>query len=233
MIHESMRHLVYCLAVILSCPGAGASHPLIAGIANPSPSLLKTCIEQLARAARGGALITPDQLRDMEEAVQLLEQSQSGKAMDPTLACGSWNQIFCDNPGAGIVSGNGWSSRRKLMGPLSGKVTQIVSPGESGLPSRYQQRAALASGVLLEARLSASIVELYPPSRGSGLAWDVTFETFGWSTLRGALPLRRRQLPPGGGGKWRTTYLDESWRVMRAGSRRAEGKESLYVLRRC
>ena len=39
------------------------------------------------------------------------------------------------------------------------------------------------------------------------------------------------QLPPGRGGEWRTTYVDERWRVMRAGNRR-DDKESLYVLRR-
>lgn len=227
-----MRHHLNAMLVILSCAGAFATHPLIAGTTNPSPPLLKACIEQLACDARGGAHVTPELLSDMNEAVQLLEASQSSVGMDATLACGSWNQIFCDNPGGGIVSGNGRTSRRKMVGPISGRVTQIIHPDELGLPCRYEQRAAFMSGLALEARLTASIVPLDQARGQSELAWDVTFESFGWGSLRGAIPLRRRDLPPGGGGKWRNTFLDENWRVMRAGSRRADGKESLYVLRR-
>ena len=190
---------------------------------------LTSRIAQLARETAGGARSTAAQAAAIEEAVQSLEKTQLTQALDPAAACGVWSQLYCDNPAAGTVAGDGRSSRRQLIGPISGRVTQrVLANASGGMPSRYEQRATAGKG-LLEARLEATIVQT--PYAGAGpLVWTVAFETFAWRWL--GVPLRSRRLPPGRGGEWRTTYLDDEWRVMRAGSMRGDGAESLYVLRR-
>ena len=92
----------------------------------------------------------------------------------------------------------------------------------------YAQRARagpLAFG--LQAMMRASVAPQI-----DGVTWDVSFETFQWSLLNGRLPLRPpAKLPPGSGGQWRTTYLDEDMRVLRAQSSRG-GPPTTYLLRK-
>ena len=191
----------------------------------PHPLLLQTHIQRLAAQVRGGAAAAPAQAAEMEALVQLLESQPSDDGAAAT--CGTWDQIYCDNPGAGTTWGNGRTSRRRLIGPITGRVTQVVMPDDSGMPSTYQQRATFGR-IMLEARLDASVdVDADEPT-----TWSVEFQRFSWR-LGTLLPMRSRAMPPGRGGTWRNTYVSREWRVMRAGNRqRGDGKESLYVLRR-
>lgn len=198
---------------------------------DPHPLLLRTCIERLARDTNGGASAGSAEAATMEAVVQALEATQATTALDPDLLAGTWNQIYTNNPAGGTVAGDGQTSRRSMIGPVSGRVTQIVRlPEDAGTSGRYTQRAAAGRG-LLEARLDAALEPLPYPGQGP-LAWSVSFETFSWRALWRVLPLRARELGGKGGGEWRHTYVDANWRVMRAANRRGDGQETLYVLRR-
>ena len=84
-----------------------------------------------------------------EELIQLLEAYgneqpvRNWAARGPTLA-GAWEQIYTDNvKGSGTVKGNGSWSRRKLIGPLSGRVLQIIDyeePFGREIPPKFSYR---------------------------------------------------------------------------------------------
>ena len=160
----------------------------------------------------------------MAELIRSLEESQPSPSA--ALTIGIWNQVYCDNLSGGITWGDGQSSRRKLIGRVTGRVTQRVlsDSADDDLPSAYEQRATFGRG-LLEARLVASVT----PKTENPLVWSVDFETFSWRAA--GIRTKSSRLPPGRGGEWRTTYVDQGWRVMRAGNRR-DDQESTYVLRR-
>ena len=196
-------------------------------LATPAPRTLIAQIESLSKEVRGGAAATPAQTAEMARLVSLLEESQPREARSAAACQGTWSQIYCDNPAAGTTWGDGKTSRRKMIGRITGRVTQVVLPDEAGLTTSYQQRATFGR-VLLEARL----VAIVQPQPEDDCTWSVDFESFSWRAAGGLLPLRSRPMPPGRGGTWRNTYADETCRVMRAGNRRGDGKETLYVLRR-
>jgi len=123
------------------------------------------------------------------------------------------------------VWGNGRFSRRTLKGPISGRVQQVVRYTAQPLRFEYAQRARARLFLGLQAELRATV-----DPQPDGVTWEVAFSDFGWSLLFGRLPLRRRKkLPPGGGGQWRTTYLDENTRILRSQGRRS-GPPTTYVL---
>ena len=90
---------------------------------------MKEALVTLAAATTGGATATD---ADRAEAAALLALLEA--AAEPTgtwaqradLIEGTWEQIWTDNPQSGTVWGNGRSSRRKLKGPISGRVVQII-----------------------------------------------------------------------------------------------------------
>ena len=101
----------------------------------------------------------------------------------PALA-GVWEQIYTDNPNAGTVAGDGKSSRRKMLGPLSGRVQQLINYEAETEEFTYVQRARSYVALGLQAELRTT-VEAQP----DGQSWSVAFDTFGWSLLGGRLPL--------------------------------------------
>ena len=103
----------------------------------------------------------------------------------------------------------------------------MTSDEISHASSKYSQRARARRLLLgLQAEMRAS-VEAQP----DGVTWTVTFDEMRWSILNGRLTLRKRKLPPGGGGEWRTTYLDRDTRILRSRSSRG-GPPTMYVLRK-
>ena len=144
----------------------------------------------------------------------------------PALA-GVWEQIYTDNPNAGTVAGDGKSSRRKMLGPLSGRVQQLINYEAETEEFTYVQRARSYVALGLQAELRTT-VEAQP----DGQSWSVAFDTFGWSLLGGRLPLRCKALPEGRGGTWLTTYLDFDTRVMKAYSAGRDGPPTTYFLKR-
>ena len=91
------------------------------------PLLLKTYIAQCAKETNGGATATPAERAEMSALVSMLEESAATKPWDCSqLACGTWEQCYTDNPRGGVVAADGYSSKRKLIGPIKGTITQCV-----------------------------------------------------------------------------------------------------------
>ena len=212
--------------------------PFIASCRSPHPLVIKQSLASIAARTTGGANASPSDVLASEELIQLLEAYGSEQpvrnwaARGPTLA-GEWEQIYTDNvKGSGTVKGNGSWSRRKLIGPLSGRVLQIIDyeePFGREIPPKfaYRQRARGRKRALgLQAEMSASI-----EPQDDGITWRVSFEEFAWSLFYGRLTLRKRSLPEGSGGTWKTTYLDADTRVLRSENNRG-GAPTVYLLRR-
>ena len=198
---------------------------------NPHPLPLKQAITQLAADTAGGVTESEADAAEMAELICLLEKAASGAQPSwetrVPLMVGSWDQIYTDNPQAGTVWGNGFKSRRKLKGPISGRVLQLI---EHKPPDgfTYAQRARSWFALGLQAEMRAS-VEAQP----DGVTWRLSFDSFGWSLFGGRLRLQPpKALPPGSGGLWRTTYLDHDTRILRSQSSRG-GNPTCYVLRKC
>ena len=194
-----------------------------------SPGAIKEAISQLAATTTGGASATVAGAAEAATLVAELEGSRGGierPALSPSMD-GRWEQVYTDNSRSGTVWADGTSSRRQLVGPLAGRVEHVVVLGDGDGFPKYAQRVrgpAIALGLGAEMRASVA-------PQDDGVTWEVTFDEVRWSLFRGILPLFRRALPPGGGGLWRTSYLDRDTRVLRAQSKRG-GAPTLYVLRR-
>ena len=206
----------------------------LAAAREPHPMPLKAALVDLAAKTRGGARATAQDAADAAVLIEKLELcgGVEGDWADrgPAMA-GVWEQIYTDNPNAGTVAGDGKSSRRKMLGPLSGRVQQLINyevSAETGLEEfTYVQRARSYVALGLQAELRTT-VEAQP----DGQSWSVAFDTFGWSLLGGRLPLRCKALPEGRGGTWLTTYLDVDTRVMKAYSAGRDGPPTTYFLKR-
>ena len=202
---------------------------------SPHPLLLKQALAGLAARTNGGAAATDTDAAEAEVLIQLLEargkKAPSWEARGPLIK-GSWDQAYTDNPNAGTTKATGGMARRRLVGPFSGRVQQLIvyeEPFGREIPAKftYSQRARGSWRSLgLQAELRTS-VEPKPDAE----TWEVRFESMTWSLLNGRLRLRERPLPPGAGGVWRTTYLDHDTRVLRAQSSRG-GRPTTYVLRK-
>lgn len=199
------------------------------GATPPQPLALKQALVALSRSTDGGARATDADAAEAADLIKLLE-SAAGPASSWADRAGqiegAWDQVYTDNPQAGTVWSDGRRSRRRLLGPLSGRVQQVITVDAELLHFAYAQRATARLFLGLQAEMRAN-VEAEP----DGVTWKVAFEDFGWSLLGGRVPLRRRKLPPGSGGVWRTTYLDADTRILRTQSSRG-GPPTVYVLRR-
>ena len=206
----------------------------LSGMKSPHPLPIKQAIAGLAAKTQGGSSASEEDFAEAAVLVSLLEAAsgpqRSWAARGPIIE-GEWDQIFTDNANAGTIDGDGTQSRRKLKGPISGRVQQVIEydePFGREIPPKfkYAQRARARYALGLQAEMRAS-VEAQP----DGITWAVTFDTLTWSILGGRLTLRTRKLPPGGGGEWRTTYLDSDTRILRSKSSRG-GPLTTYVLRK-
>lgn len=221
--------------------GGGGVAAGLAGLLPVTP--IKQQMWTLAAATRGGADADEAQAAEMERLVAQLEARSEERRVecgDPSASAerdgaltadealdGEWDQVYCSNPKGGVVWSDGRTARRQLLGPLSGRVTQLVDSAAGS----YKQRVELKLlGVpLLRAELDADIRPAAAADANAVAAWDVKFSRL---TLRAGalLPLRARSAE-GYAGCWTHTYLDEDTRVMR--TRRLEGGgEWVYVLRR-
>ena len=224
----------FALAAVALAPSVSPSLRWLAAAREPHPMPLKAALVDLAARTRGGARATAQDAADAAVLIEKLELcggiegdwAERGPAM-----AGVWEQIYTDNPNAGTVAGDGKSSRRKMLGPLSGRVQQLINyevSAETGLEEfTYVQRARSYVALGLQAELRTT-VEAQP----DGQSWSVAFDTFGWSLLGGRLPLRCKALPEGRGGTWLTTYLDFDTRVMKAYSAGRDGPPTTYFLKR-
>ena len=180
---------------------------LLTIVLSPSPAL-ETLKQQLSAGAAAAA-----PRAEMAALVRELEQQNpTPRPARSPLLDGQWDQVWTDNERAGVKRATGaWSSRR-LLGPITGRIT-IGSGG-----GVHTQRVARGP---LRAELRARY-ELLDDKE-----WDVTFEqlVFGLS----GVPLLKKKVQ-GGGGRWRHTFVDEDTRVMRVSNRRG-GPDSTYVLR--
>ena len=194
-------------------------------VRSPHPLPLKQALVAISRATAGGATASTESAAEAAELISLLERTAdipSWETRGP-LMDGAWDQIYTDNPQGGTVWSDGTSARRRLIGPVSGRVLQMISfnaPDTFAYAQRARSRLALG----LQAEMRASVA-----AQLDGVTWAVTFEEFTWSLLGGRLPLRRRKLPPGSGGEWRTTFVDSDTRVLRSQSNRG-GAPTTYVL---
>lgn len=154
----------------------------------------------------------------MEVLASLLEQSDPGlepAAVGASVLDGEWDQIYTSNS-FGITSGNGKWTKRELLGPLRGRVTQLVDSGRGEYRQRIQTRAGLVRGQLLA---SFTAVDMR--------TWSVEFKKFTVSVLR--VPLRWRAASYQ--GTWTHTYVDANTRIMRT-ARASGGGDFLFILRR-
>ena len=174
-------------------------------------------IIDLAACTNGGGTATAEEAAEMEVLASLLEQSDPGlePAATGTMLDGEWDQIYTSNA-FGITAGNGMWTKRELVGPLRGRVTQLVDSGRGEYRQRIQTRAGLVRGQLL-----ASFTAVDTQS------WAVTFKKFTVSVLR--VPLRWRAASYQ--GTWTHTYVDADTRIMRT-ARATGGGEFLFILRR-
>lgn len=183
----------------------------------PHPLRLKSAISDLAKETDGGGSATPEQAAEMELMVQMLEEQNPSPAPCESAALmdGEWNQLYTSNA-IGITYGDGNSMRRKLLGRLTGRVSQLISL-EKGL---YRQR--IECWPVLRGQLRASFTVASPTT------WDVSFRRFTLSALT-LVPFRWRKAEYR--GVWTHTYLDSDTRVMRT-RREGGGGEFYFVLRR-
>jgi pimeloyl-ACP methyl ester carboxylesterase len=195
-----------------------------------SPAEIKERIWALARATQGGAHISDAEGAEMRRLVSQLESlNPTARAASSPLMEGEWDQIYTDNPGGGVVDGDGRTARRQLIGPLSGRITQQVSLGEGAY--RQRVRAKLLGVLPVCAELLA---EVEPEGETT---WRVRFDTFALAVA--GQPLRRKGTS-GYTGMWTHTYLDGDTRVMRTPPRQPNKAEEsqeeelahTFVLRR-
>lgn len=235
-----MTLATFALSVAMTTPARLADVTAPSGAR--SPYVLKQAVSAIAARTKGGAAAT---LEEAAEAALLIEELEGCAEMrggwpsrGPRMA-GAWDQIYTTNKSAGTVSADGTSSRRRLAGPLTGRVQAVVeyaAPeceyGIGATPERtapgftYAQRVRSKLLLGLQAELETSVEAV-----NDGVSWEVSFDSVRWSVLGGRLRLWRRRLPPGGGGRWRTTYLDDDTRIVRTQSRRG-GPPAVYVHRR-
>ena len=215
-----------------------ASSPFLRSCKHPHPLVIKQEICALAAQTNGGATAEGVQATQVDHLISMLEESSGSRPIRNWAArgnamSGTWDQVYTNNTaGAGTVRGNGISSRRRLVGPLSGRVLQVIKyeePFGREIPLKftYAQRACgrkLALG--LQAEMTASVDAL-----DDGITWSVNFEELSWSLLGGRVPLRKRRLPSESGGTWRTTYLDADTRILRSQNNMG-GPPTVYVLRK-
>ena len=199
---------------------------------SPHPLPVKQALRRMAAQTSGGMRASPSQAAEVQALVHLLESAE-GSESRPTwqargsLIAGRWDQIYTDNLKAGTVWASGTSSRRKLVGPISGRILQCIEhKPPNGFTYIQRARSSLAFGLQAEMRASVR-------AEDDGVTWQVSFDSFHWSLLGGWIPLRKpRLLPRESGGEWRTTYVDSDTRIIRALNRRG-GPAVTYVLGRC
>lgn len=145
----------------------------------------------------------------IEELVKCLEKlNPTKKITDSPLLDGVWNLVYTTNEG---------SSAGKV-GPFIGEVTQDIRLSESF----YSNNVKLFNGVL-QASLGASWDVLSPN------LWRVKFLNIKFSLLGSVLSSKSLE---GTTGIWRTSYLDESFRILYAIGGKNTTKENVYILRK-
>lgn len=171
-------------------------------------SALKSKIVDASRGTSNGLKASELQRATIAESVRLLEkQNRVKKIASSPLLNGSWRLIYTTNEG---------SSAGKL-GPLIGEVVQIVDQPQKS----YINKVTLAKGVV-DVSLSASWEEKKPAAVWQVTFLDLKFQLFGLQL--------GRTLFDGVTGIWRTTYLDESMRVLYAIGGKNTVKENIYIL---
>ena len=156
----------------------------------------------------------------MEVLAEMLERQNPCPAptATPSVLDGEWDQIYTDNP-AGITFGNGRLMRRKLLGPFTGRVTQLIDT--SAESAHYRQRIQTWAG-LLRGELRVDVSATSPST------WAVRFDRFTLKVLR--VPVRWRSAAYE--GTWTHTYVDADTRIMRAQRAGGEGAGFMFILRR-
>ena len=215
--------MLLLLAAPLSLVGpklTGPRQTLLYGSVAPHPLRVKQAIFDFAAETNGGSKASERDAAEFQVLAELLESNNSCKAPTGSMAAGAeidgeWYQIYTSNT-MGITYGNGRLMKRKLIGPLSGRVTQLVDTSFGTYRQRIQTRLGLVRG-----QLDAEFTPV------DAFTWAVTFTRFTVSAFR--LPLRSRAAEYQ--GEWTHTYVDANTRIMRT-KRAAGGGEFLFVLRR-
>ena len=180
------------------------------------PLAIKAAMVCLAKETRGGAAATAVEAAEMETLACMLEaRNPTPEPAGSALLNGAWDQIYTSNT-VGITFGDGRSMRRKLLGPLDGRVTQLVDQSRA----LYRQRIEAPPYVRGELRAKFAV--------SGPQTWAVSFRRF---TLKALLWLPVRWRRAEYEGSWTHTYLDGNTRLMRT-RRAGGGGEFLFVLRR-
>ena len=187
--------------------------------AAPIVEELKAKITALAKRTFGGAKADESEAAEMERLIGLLEGLNKPEQEKPAnLVNGEWDQIYTSNTrGPPITYADGKLAKRKMLGPIAGRLTQIISLSDG----TYKQRAQ-AYG-LGRAEMTADLKPI------SATEWDVKFKRFGWSLA--GVPLKSTDTS-GYTGTWTTSFVDEDTRVMRTKRADGEGGEFVFVLKR-
>lgn len=208
------------IAMPLGPPLRGSRQQLLFGSQPPKPLRVNAGITSLAAQTNGGSTATPQQKEEMECLAQMLERQNpcAAPTASPSLLDGEWDQIYTDNP-IGITFGNGRMMRRKLRGPFTGRVTQLIDT--SAASAQYRQRIQTRAG-LLRGELRVDVSATSPST------WTVRFDHFALKVLR--VPVIRRSAAYE--GTWTHTYVDATTRIMRTQRAGAEGAGFMFILRR-
>ena len=224
---QSMLALTAALSIAMAVgsplrgsPLRGSRQQLLLGSQPAHPLRVNAGITWLAAETNGGSTSTPQQKAEMEVLAEMLERQNPCPAptATPSVLDGEWDQIYTDNP-AGITFGNGRLMRRKLLGPFTGRVTQLIDT--SAESAHYRQRIQTWAG-LLRGELRVDVSATSPST------WAVRFDRFTLKVLR--VPVRWRSAAYE--GTWTHTYVDADTRIMRAQRAGGEGAGFMFILRR-
>jgi len=175
-------------------------------------AIRRTAIEDILSLSKGtsnGVRASDATRLKIEELVKCLEKlNPTKKITDSPLLDGVWNLVYTTNEG---------SSAGKV-GPFIGEVTQDIRLSES----YYANNVNLFNGVI-QASLGASWDVL------SSNLWKVKFLNIKFLIFGNTISAKSLE---GTTGVWRTTYLDESFRILYAIGGKNTTKENIYILRK-
>ena len=204
------------IAMPLGPPLRGSRQQLLFGSQPPKPLRVNAGITSLAAQTNGGSTATPQQKEEMECLAQMLERQNpcAAPTASPSLLDGEWDQIYTDNP-IGITFGNGRMMRRKLRGPFTGRVTQLIDT--SAASAQYRQRIQTRAG-LLRGELRVDVSATSPST------WAAS-DHFTLKVLR--VPVLRRSAATRARGRT-LTWTTRIMRTQRVGG----GCRPTFILRR-
>ena len=170
------------------------------------PLVLKQTIADLAAGKKNGLKCTPAEAGELDEIICMLEaQNPTTAPAESPLLDGTWKLLYTTTKGG---------SAGKL-GPLTGNVLQVFSYDDG-----------CYSNVLKIPPIRATLDahwEVMDQSR-----WKVIFDRITFRIL--GLKVASKPFPPSQNGVWRMTYLDDSFRVLRASGSNTPEEENVYVL---